>query len=279
MSELPGNATALLLTVFALGFRHGMDPDHVAAIDSITRANAARRPWFAPWSGFLFSLGHGVVVILVAMGVGLYAREWNAPEWLDAAGSWISIAFLVVLGTMNLNAVRVTAADQVVAPAGPRSRMLDRTTGRLFGRRESAAHPALVALTGALFAVSFDTISQAALFALAATTLGGWGFSALLGAGFMAGMMAVDGLNGLWVSRLLRRADRTALIVSRALGLTIGCLSLLVAALAVARQLFPEVELAVEGREWLLGLGAAAIVAWSFATGMRLAGMKPVGLA
>ncbi|MHB8357820.1 MAG: HoxN/HupN/NixA family nickel/cobalt transporter, partial [Vulcanimicrobiaceae bacterium] len=37
-------------TVFALGLRHGADPDHVAAIDNLTRNCAPRR---SPWTRFV----------------------------------------------------------------------------------------------------------------------------------------------------------------------------------------------------------------------------------
>ena len=48
-----------------------MDPDHLAIIDGITRAKAAQNERLALWTGFLFSVGHGGVVILVAIGISL----------------------------------------------------------------------------------------------------------------------------------------------------------------------------------------------------------------
>jgi hypothetical protein len=86
---------------------------------------------------------------------------------------------------------------------------------RLLGRLVQVSHPALIAAVGALFALSFDTVSQVALFSLAARSLSGWGFSTLLGALFMLGMMTTDGVNGLWVAGLARtrrpaRPDRIA---------------------------------------------------------------------
>ena len=75
VSALPNDWLALLAVVYALGLKHGMDPDHLATIDGITRSNAARNPRLARWSGLLFSAGHGAIVILVAIGVGLLARQ------------------------------------------------------------------------------------------------------------------------------------------------------------------------------------------------------------
>ena len=53
-----------LLIAFALGIRHGTDPDHLTAIDGLSRL----RPRAA--NGLLFAIGHGSVVTLLAAGVG-----------------------------------------------------------------------------------------------------------------------------------------------------------------------------------------------------------------
>src|SRR6476620_2712353 len=95
---------ALGSLVFLLGLRHGLDPDHLVAIDGLTRASTregARR-----WCGLFFSLGHGVVITLVGLAVAIAATEWEpswgAPAWLRALGTSISVAVLLVLGLANL---------------------------------------------------------------------------------------------------------------------------------------------------------------------------------
>ena len=67
MSVLPADWFGLLVVVYLLGMRHGMDADHLATIDGFTRANQIARPGIAGWSGVLFSLGHGAVVIAVSV--------------------------------------------------------------------------------------------------------------------------------------------------------------------------------------------------------------------
>ena len=263
MSPLPNDWLALLAVVYALGLKHGMDPDHLATIDGIARSNAARNPRLARWSGFLFSAGHGAMVILVAIGVSVIARQWETPAWLETLGAWISISFLYALGLLNLYSVFAAPPGQVVAPAGLKSRLL--------GRYAQVSHPALIAAIGALFALSFDTVSQVALFSLTARSMSGWGFSMMLGAAFMLGMMTTDGVNGLWVARLLARADRRALIASRAMGLSIAGLSLLVASYGLARLFFPAIASYTAERELLLGCAAVGIVSLSFLIGLRLA--------
>ncbi|MBB6098439.1 high-affinity nickel-transport protein [Deinobacterium chartae] len=69
----------VLALVFALGLRHGLDADHLAAIDGLSRL----RP--SPWNGLLFALGHGGVVTLLAVLAGQllsgFDLEWLSP-WL-----------------------------------------------------------------------------------------------------------------------------------------------------------------------------------------------------
>jgi high-affinity nickel-transport protein len=271
VTPLPNDWLALLAVVYALGLKHGMEPDHLATIDGIARANAARNPRLARWSGFLFSAGHGAIVILVAIGVSLVARQWQAPQWLDALGAWISIVFLYALGLLNLYSVFAASASAMVLPAGLKSRLLGRLFGRMFGRLVQVSHPALIAAVGALFALSFDTVSQVALFSLTARSMSGWGFSIVLGAAFMFGMMTTDGVNGLWVARLLARADRRALLASRVMGLAIAGLSLLVGSYGVARLYSPAIAGHTAEHELLFGCAAVAIISLSFLIGLRLA--------
>lgn len=262
METLPQDWLPLLGLVFVLGMKHGFDPDHLATIDGLTRYNAANSR-LARLCGFLFSLGHGAVVMVVAVSVGLLAAQWQAPEWLEDTGAWISILFLVLLGALNLAAVLTTAPGQVVRPVGLK--------GRWLGRLQHASHPVLIALVGALFALSFDTLSQAALFSLTARGIGGWQYALLLGFTFMVGMMVTDGINGLWISRLIRRSDQIACIVSRTMGLMVASLSLLVAGFGAAKYFSPAVDAWSDGKETALGFALIAVVALSFLFAVRLA--------
>ena len=263
MSELPTHWLSLVAVVFLLGLKHGLDPDHLAAIDGLTRFNAQRRPRLSRWSGLLFSAGHGVVVTLVAIAVATVATEWHAPHWLEHAGAWVSIAVLTLLGAANLAAVLRTPRGEVVRAAGLRSRFFECLT--------HAEHPVLIAAVGAAFAISFDTLSQAVLFSITGSNLAGWLFAALLGLIFTGGMIAIDALNGLWVSHLVRRADARAAAASRLMSAAIGFTSLAIAALAVTRQALPRLDASVEA--WGLALSAAVVVAvaGAYAGAIRMA--------
>jgi len=250
MNELPTHWLSLIAVVFLLGLKHGLDPDHLAAIDGLARFNAQRRPRLSRWTGLLFSAGHGVVVTSVAILVATVATEWHPPQWLEHAGAWTSIAFLALLGVANLSAVARTPRGEVVRAAGIRSRLFERLT--------RAEHPVLIAAVGAAFAISFDTLSQAVLFSITGSNLAGWLFAAMLGLVFTGGMVATDALNGLWVSHLVRRADARAAAASRLMSLAIGFASLAIAALAAARHVLPGLDAQVEA--WGVALSAAVVV-------------------
>ena len=263
MHELPTEWTALCALVFLLGLKHGFDADHLATIDGLTRYNARHRHWFSRYCGALFSLGHGVVVIAVALAVGAASERWDAPEWLAAFGAWTSILFLSLIGVVNLHAVLSTAADQIVSPVGLK--------GRLLGRLNRASRPSTVALVGALFALSFDTVSQSALFALTATQFGGVMHALFLGLLFVLGMLVTDGINGLWISRLIARADQLACIASRVMSLAVSSVSLLVAAFGAAKLLLPALDAWSDGKELAFGSLVVALIALSFSAALLLA--------
>jgi high-affinity nickel-transport protein len=262
MDPLPTDWLSLLILTFVLGMKHGFDADHLATIDGLTRYNARTRPGLARYCGTLFSLGHGAVVLAIALGVSALAGQWAVPAWFGLLGSVISIAFLVALGSLNLAAVLRAGPDELVQPVGLK--------GRLLGNLRQVSHPGLVALVGALFALSFDTLSQAAFFALTATQFGGWQHALLLATLFMAGMLLTDGINGLWIAHLIARADQVALVASRVMGLVVSGISLLVAAFGTAKLLSPAVDAWSEGKEMAFGFALVAIIAVSFVMALRL---------
>lgn len=262
MHQLPTEWSALCALVFLLGLKHGFDADHLATIDGLTRYNAHRRRGFARYCGALFSLGHGVIVLAIAVAVGLASERWNAPEWLEASGAWISIGFLTLIGIVNLTAVLQAAPDEVVAPVGIK--------GRFLGCLNTAGRPLTVAIVGALFALSFDTISQSALFALTASQFGGVGHAIFLGLLFVLGMLVTDGINGLWISRLIARADQLACIASRVMSMAVSGVSLLVAGFGAAKLVSPSIDQWSDGKELMFGAVVVAVIASSFVVAVKV---------
>lgn len=260
---LPSDFIALALVVLLLGVKHGFDADHLAAIDGIARYNARARPRLARWAGALFSLGHGVVVMAVAVGVSLLAQQWQPPAWLGLTGAWISISVLSLLAAVNIRSAVLTPAGQTAALVGVRS--------SAFARLLRAGSAPAVMAVGLLFALSFDTVSQATLFAVTATRYGGCGPAAALAALFIAGMLLTDGLNGWWIARLVRRSDQAAEIASRTMALSVSAVALLTAAVAVAKLAWPGFDDWSDGKELWFGAAVVVLIGASYGLGQHLA--------
>jgi high-affinity nickel-transport protein len=235
--------TGLAALVFALGLRHGFDPDHLVAIDGLTRTSKSR------WCGLFFSLGHGVAVTLIGVAVAIAATEWQAPAWLEHSGTAISIGVLLLLGILNLLAVLRTPAGRRVALIGLRGRWL---TERLAG----ASHPAVIASVGAAFAVSFDTVSHALAFSLTGATMAGALFAAILGLVFTAGMVVTDAVNGLWVARMMSGAAAA----SRWMSAAVAFLCLSMAALGLREHALPAFVLSAGTIALISMVGLVAVL-------------------
>jgi high-affinity nickel-transport protein len=247
--DLPASAGALAALVFGLGLRHGFDADHLAAVDSLTRMHQVAGRRAARWCGLRFALGHGAVVLAVALGAGLAREQWALPGWLDLVGAWISIAVLVALGFVNLRSLIGTPAGGTTPLIGLRSRWLGRG-GRL---------PEATAI-GALFALSFDTLGLAALFGLAGLQGGSLHMVAALALLFVAAMALVDGLNGLWVARLLGRGGPVGAAVSRAVAWAVTVLSFGVGAVGALRLAWPAGPEDADTFALLQGVSVLAVV-------------------
>lgn len=207
----------LVSMALTLGITHGFDLDHLASIDAITRTVRGNR-FLSKIVGFLFSFGHGIVVILISLIIGSGLMESHIPEWLDGFGQWVSIVFLLIFGALNLYNVFQNTSHHMM-PIGIKSILVN----KLFIKEYN---PLIIMAIGALFACSFDTFSQIALFSISGTLVSGWLFSGVLGIFFMLGMMISDGINGLLVSALIQRADGISVFISRSLGFAISMFSL-----------------------------------------------------
>lgn len=275
MPDLPADWGALCALVFLLGLRHGLDADHLAAIDGLTRLSLRRGQAHARLCGALFSGGHGLVVLSIALLAGLLGARWMPPAWFETLGAFVSIGFLALIGLVNLRAVLQAPQGTAVPLAAVRGRWLgalvDRLAGAGRGPARSSSGPGAVMGVGALFALSFDTLSQSALFAVMAVRFGGVGHALTLGLLFVLGMLVADGANGWWMARLIQRSDRLAAIASRTMTLAVACVSLAIAGLGIARMASRWIDGALAGAELGLGLGVLAFMALSYGLARRAA--------
>jgi nickel/cobalt transporter (NiCoT) family protein len=207
---------AELLLALVLGFKHGLDPDHLAIIDNLARLVRQHAPRTARFAGLLFSLGHSLAVCLFTLSIVLLSRSMalKVPAWLESSGVAISATALILLALMNLHSLRVSSlkVTSLRAPAhsNPRSSRLQASLGYFKGRSAALG----IAVLGGMFALSFDTLTQAALFSglaqthqnpLYATTLS----ALILSAAFGLGMIFADTINGLFVNKLLDHLSAT----------------------------------------------------------------------
>ena len=251
----------LMLLAYTLGMKHGMDADHLATIDGFVRGNSQHRPLLARYSGILFSLGHGMVVISVATTAALMSGAWKLPIWLEDMGALVSIAFLLLLGAYNFHQVVHAKVGSLIQPVGLKSKLFPAI---------SVGSPWVIMGVGVLFALSFDTLSQALLFSISITGSKSVWVPLLLGCLFMFGMMVTDALNGVWTAWLVRRADRTAEIASRVMGGVVAALSILVAVLGIFKYLLPEFAKSSDAYGLWVGTGVLTFTLMGYLLAMKL---------
>jgi high-affinity nickel-transport protein len=175
-----------LLIGLALGMRHGTDPDHLAAIDGLSRIRPRKT------NGLYFALGHGFVVTMLAVGIGQVVADRAA---------FLGPGMLIFIGLINLlkllrNSEPPSAFETV--------------------KRPIVTKPFLL---GMLLAAGFETASQFSALILAGKT-NPW----LLGAAFTGGMLLVDGVDGYLAASTQSMAatgERNARNASRSLGVLV----------------------------------------------------------
>lgn len=196
-----------------LGLQHGVDADHISAIDNTTRKllQEGKRPLTV---GLWFSLGHStlVVVLIAALTIATEQVTKAIPTFQTtgaAIGTLASGAFLFLIGIVNVVVVlevykifkglrqgKLTEAD--CDAALNKKGFLNTKIGKLF---KIVEHPWQMYFVGLLFGLGFETASQAALVALSV----GLGVSSnvpiwmilIVPIMFTAGMVLVDTSDGI----------------------------------------------------------------------------------
>ena len=188
-----------LFTAALLGFRHGFDYDHIAAITDVVSVQSSRAAGMR--LGMIYALGHGLMVaalgsLVMLLGVSLPA---GLDLWAERlVGVTLLILGLYVLGTLLLN------------PRGalPKSRyhLLHQGYHRIrlaFQRTDtpSSQLPSVsrnfdgrsVFVIGVIHGLGAETPTQLMVFLLAAN-LGGAASGLLVMATFLVGMLTMNAL-------------------------------------------------------------------------------------
>jgi high-affinity nickel-transport protein len=229
---------------YMLGMRHGFDADHIVAIDGTTRSLLSQKR-DANGVGLYFSLGHSTVVMILAVWVAqATARAGEMLPFLRVVGGDVGLAasslFMMITAALNI----VIFRDTLRAVRNPEPSAADAPSGgimwRIFGRvlRTITRGPQMY-LVGFVFGLGFDTASEVALLAIAATA----GAHVLpmravlvLPLAFASGMALVDTAEGMfmvpaygWAQDQPVRRLRYNLVVTGftvAAALTIGAMQL-----------------------------------------------------
>jgi nickel/cobalt transporter (NiCoT) family protein len=237
-----------------LGLRHGLDADHITAIDNLVRLhNATARARFI---GTGFSIGHTIAVLAEIVFIILVVGSITSVEVESIAytGSIIGMVALASIGVLNIVAMRLYGKNW--------SSMM---ASKVIARIDNRVNPFLTSMiVGMVFGLGFDTATQISAITLSAITSATLGiqFALILACFFAIGMISIDTLD----SMLLRSAFARLMGKNYFKGISYA---LSATALAVASLVFYETIFNVEVMNEIFGplltvsiLGVSLILAF-----------------
>jgi high-affinity nickel-transport protein len=166
------------IVAYVFGLRHGVDADHIAAIDNTTRKlmQEGKRPCTV---GMWFSLGHSTIVVALIVALVLATRTvaTNIPALQSAGaiiGTLVSGSFLWIIGFINaVIVIGIYKIFQTLKQGKLNQEQLDHLLeNRGFMNRffrplfKLISKPWHIYPVGVLFGLGFDTASEVALIAI-----------------------------------------------------------------------------------------------------------------
>ncbi len=166
------------IVAYVFGLRHGVDADHIAAIDNTTRKlmQEGKRPYTV---GMWFSLGHSTVVVALIIGLIFATRAitTNIPALQSTGaivGTLVSGSFLWIIGFINaVIVIGIYKIFQTLKQGKLNQEELDNLLeNRGFMNRffrplfRVINKPWHIYPVGVLFGLGFDTASEVALIAI-----------------------------------------------------------------------------------------------------------------
>jgi high-affinity nickel permease len=101
MTFTPNSLQLALLSAAILGFRHGFDYDHIAAITDITSVQDNR--WRGMGLGLLYAIGHAATV--AALGSAVIMFQLSLPRGMDRIAERLVGLTLLILGIYVLGSL------------------------------------------------------------------------------------------------------------------------------------------------------------------------------
>lgn len=223
-----------VVLLFVLGLRHGLDPDHIALIDNITLKSVEEGRWYSRWIGSFFAFGHGLTVTIISLLITSFAAELNQAKGFFSFTEWLPVLLLFIVGCANLHQLLKNSSQ---VPSG-RLALLPK-------RWNIHSNPVFIVFVGMLFALVFDTTTQAAAWGYAASTPFNTSGALVLGVIFTSGMMLSDTLDSNLLSSVLKNGLSQQSLTSyrRNLGWMIVTLSFTVVAYQLMVHFNPALEM------------------------------------
>jgi len=185
---------ATIPVMVLLGIRHGLDVDHIAAIDNLVRMRNASK--YARWIGTLFSAGHMLAVCAEMVALIYVVKSLEAQATFQLLGGILGTTVLAFIGGVNLYSLRRYGRSGF----GMLAQRMAETT-RFAG---NVGSPLII---GFVFGLGFDTATQVSALTVSAVASATQGVQvALLLAGFFAaGMIPTDTLDSLVLREVFSR--------------------------------------------------------------------------
>lgn len=167
---------------YSFGLRHAFDPDHIAAIDNVTRKliQEGQKPVAV---GFFFSIGHSTIVVALVLAITLTTTALQ--QWFETfknvgnlIGTSVSASFLLTIAAANIVVlVQVYRAFRTVKSGGQleeddvdmllaKCGFFNRLFRSFFKLIERSWH---MYPLGVLFGLGFDTATEVGLLGISAT--------------------------------------------------------------------------------------------------------------
>lgn len=195
---MPHTLYLALFTASLLGFRHGFDYDHIAAITDVVSAQSSRSAGMR--LGMIYALGHAVTVALLGSAVILFGV--HLPAGIDRWAERLVGVTLVILGIYVLGSLVLQPSNTL-----PKSRymLLHKGYHRIQSAIRREQYPPEQGVTsvsfdlrsvffiGVVHGLGAETPSQLLIFLLAAN-LGGAALGLLGLSMFLVGLLLMNAL-------------------------------------------------------------------------------------
>ncbi|MGY4385773.1 high-affinity nickel-transport protein [Pedobacter sp. UYP24] len=240
--------------LFVLGLRHGLDPDHIALIDNITLKCVEEKRSYSRWVGSFFALGHGLTVTLISVLISSFSIQLNGAKSFFTYTEWLPTLLLIVVGCANLHQL-LKRPNEV-----PASRL-----ALIPKSWNIQSKPIFIVFVGMVFAMVFDTTTQAAAWGYAASSPLNLTGAFILGAIFTMGMLLSDTIDSSLLNALLKKglSIKNLTTYRRKLGWIIVILSFSVAGYQLLLAFKPSLQIA-ESYKLMFGLSFAVFVLFNY---------------